>query len=113
MPMDRFCEPNYETGKPIRWRIERQGQKPFGVAAIYEYWKDANGQWIPSFSLLTVNADAHPIMGQFHPDNDEKRSVVVIERESYDAWLNATMDEAMTFLAPIPATQFMSAPAPK
>jgi putative SOS response-associated peptidase YedK len=37
----------------------------------------------------------------------------VIERESYDAWLNATMDEAMTFLAPIPATQFMSAPAPK
>ena len=113
VPMDWFYEPNYETGRPIRWRIERQDQKPFGVAAIYDYWKNPQGQWIALFSLLTVNADRHPIMGQFHPVNDEKRSVVVIAPESYDDWLHATTDEVMTFLAPIPSTQFTSAPAPK
>ena len=113
VPMDRFYEPNYETGKPIRWRIECQDQKPFGVAAIYDYWKNPEGTWIASFSLLTVNADGHPVMGQFHPVNDEKRSIVVIEPESYDDWLNATTDEAISFLAPIPATQFTSAPAPR
>ena len=113
VPMDRFYEPNYETGKPIRWRIERQDQKPFGVAAIYDYWKNPEGTWIASFSLLTVNAEGHPVMGQFHPVNDEKRSIVVIEPESYDDWLNATTDEAISFLAPIPSTQFASVPAPK
>lgn len=113
VPMDRFYEPHYATGKPIRWRIERQDQKPFGVAAIYDYWKDTKGEWIPSFSLLTVNADAHPIMGQFHPTNDEKRSIVVIEPGSYDAWLSATTDEAITYLAPLPANAFTTAPAPK
>jgi putative SOS response-associated peptidase YedK len=113
VPMDRFYEPNYETGKPIRWRIERQDHKPFGVAAIYDYWKNSKGEWIPSFSLLTVNADAHPIMGRFHPVNDEKRSIVVIEPESYDDWLNATTDEAITYFAPVPSDSFATAPAPK
>ncbi len=113
VPMDRFYEPNYETGKPIRWRIELQDQKPFGVAAIYEYWKNPNGEWIPSFSLLTVNANSHPIMGKFHPANDEKRSVVVIEPDSFDDWLNATTDEAVTFFAPVSVNKFISAPAPK
>lgn len=113
VPMDRFYEPNYETGKPIRWRIERQDQKPFGVAAIYDYWKNPEGTWIASFSLLTVNADGHPVMGRFHPANDEKRSVVVIESEFYDDWLGATTDEAVTYLAPVSADTFTTAPAPK
>ena len=51
VPMNLFYEPNYESGKPIRWKIERQDQKPFGVAAIYDYWKDPKGEWITSFSL--------------------------------------------------------------
>jgi putative SOS response-associated peptidase YedK len=113
VPMDRFYEPNYETGKPIRWRIERQDHKPFGVAAIYDYWKNSKGERILSFSLLTVNADAHAIMGRFHPVNDEKRSIVVIEPESYDDWLNATTDEAITYFAPVPADSFATAPVPK
>ncbi len=113
VPMDRFYEPNYASGKPMRWRIERQDQKPFGVAAIYDYWKGPKGAWITSFSLLTVNADAHPIMGQFHPTNDEKRSIVVIAPDAYDDWLLATTDEAISFFAPVPTEEFISAPAPK
>jgi putative SOS response-associated peptidase YedK len=83
------------------------------VAAIYDYWKDPKGDWIPSFSLLTINADAHPIMGQFHPANDEKRSIAVIEPESFDDWVCATTEEATTYFAPVSSKAFPTAPAPK
>ena len=111
--MDAFYEPNYETGKPVRWRIERQDQKPFGIAAIYDAWKNPAGQWIPSFSLITVNADQHPVMGRFHAAGDEKRSIVVIEPDSYGDWLRATTEHAVTYFAPVPAELFPTSAAPK
>ena len=111
--MDGFYEPNYESGKPIRWRIERQDQKPFGVAGIYDFWKNSAGEWIPSFSLLTVNADNHMLMNQFHAPGDEKRSLIVVDPDSCDEWLRTTTDEAMTFSAPVPAHTFTALKAPK
>ena len=113
VPMDAFYEPNYETGKPIRWRIERQDQKPFGVAAIYDHWKNPAGEWIPSFSLITVNADLHPVMGRFHAPGDEKRSIIVIDSDHYGNWLRASTDEAVTYFAPLPADTFTTLAAPK
>ena len=113
VPMAAFYEPNYETGKPIRWRIERKDQKPFGVAAIYDHWKNPNGEWIPSFSLITVNADPHPVMGRFHAPGDEKRSIIVIDRDNYADWLRASTDEAVTYFSPIPADTFTTLAAPK
>ena len=113
VPMDAFFEPNYETGKPVRWRIEREDQAPFGVAAIYDYWKSPSEDWIASFSLLTVNADHHPVMGRFHPPGDEKRSIVAIDPEFYDSWLTATTDAALTFFAPVSDTSFTTRPDPK
>ena len=113
VPMDAFYEPNYETGKPIRWRIERQDREPFGVAAIYDHWKNPNGEWIPSFSLITVNADLHPVMGRFHAAGDEKRSIVVIDPDNYGNWLRASTDEAVTYFAPIPADTFTTLASPK
>jgi putative SOS response-associated peptidase YedK len=113
VPMDAFYEPNYETGKPVRWRIEREDHAPFGVAAIYDYWKSPSEDWITSFSLLTVNADDHPVMHRFHPPGDEKRSIVAIDPAFYDDWLKATTDEALSFFAPIAANAFTTVPDPK
>lgn len=36
-----------------------------------------------SLSMLTVNADEHPLMRRFHKPGDEKRSVVVLDRADY------------------------------
>ena len=113
VPMNAFYEPNYESGKPVRWRIERKDHAPFGVAAIYDYWKSPTDDWITSFSLLTVNADDHPVMGRFHPPGDEKRSIVAIDPACYGDWLKATTDEALSFFAPIAANAFTTAPDPK
>ena len=113
VPMNAFYEPNYESGKPVRWRIERQDRAPFGVAAIYDYWKNPTGDWITSFSLLTVNADNHRVMGRFHAPSDEKRSIVAINPPFFDEWLTASTDEALSFFAPVVAASFTTVPDPK
>jgi putative SOS response-associated peptidase YedK len=112
VPMQAFYEPSYATGNPIRWRIERNDRAPFAVAAIYDTWKNLTGEIVTSFSMLTVNADGHPVMGKFHRPGDEKRSLVVVDRESVSNWLRASTDLAVTYLSAIPASQFEAAPAP-
>ena len=56
-----------------------------------------------SFTLLTINADDHPMMKNFHRPGDEKRSVVVLPPERYDDWLAASAQDSMDFLRPISA----------
>ena len=78
VPMAGFYEPDYATGKPIRWRIMREDQQPFTVAALLDYWRGADSAGLTSFSLLTIHADGHPVMGRFHAPGDEKRSLVIL-----------------------------------
>lgn len=113
VPMAAFYEPDYETGKPVRWKIERQDQRVFTVAAIWDYWKKPTGEGLHSFSMLTINADDHPVMGRFHPHGDEKRSLVIVPPDHRDAWLRATPDQASSFLVPMPADEFTAAPSPR
>jgi putative SOS response-associated peptidase YedK len=48
--------------------------------------------------MLTVNADAHPVMNQFHKPGDEKRTPLVLDPSQFEAWLSATPDEAQAML---------------
>ena len=69
--MDNFYEPNWETGKAVRWGIERADNQPIAVASIWERFIDKEtGEIVFSFSMLTVNADGHPVMKHFHKPND-------------------------------------------
>lgn len=110
VPMQAFFEPDYATGKPVRWRIERRDGDPFTVAALWDIWKPKDGETLHSFSMLTINADGHPVMGRFHAPGNEKRSLVVVPPESRSAWLQN--DDPRAFLDPIAADQFTCAPAP-
>jgi putative SOS response-associated peptidase YedK len=99
IPVESFYEPCYETGKPIRWRIGRADGEPFALAGIWERRLGDEGPAHWSFSMLTVNADGHPLMQRFHKPTDEKRSVVVLDPEDYEGWLNArTEAEARSYL---------------
>jgi putative SOS response-associated peptidase YedK len=111
--MAGFYEPDYETGKPIRWRIERQDQDMFTVAAIWDYWRSPDDSGLTSFSMLTINADGHAVMGRFHAPGDEKRSLVIIPPGHREGWLNATAKEAESYLTPMPAAEFTARPDPK
>jgi putative SOS response-associated peptidase YedK len=99
VPMEQFFEPCWETGKAVQWRIFRTDDEPFTVAGIWESWTDRDtGEIVKSFSMLTINADGHPVMGRFHRPADEKRSLVIVPPELRNDWLNTSAEEAPKFL---------------
>lgn len=114
VPMAAFFEPNWESGKAVRWRIERADSSCFAVAALWDRWVNrATGEAELSFSLLTINADAHPLMRRFHRPRSEKRMIAILRPEEYDAWLHATAEFARTFLQPYPAEGLAAEPQPR
>jgi len=96
VPVDTFYEPKYIDGKSHWYAISREDGDPFTVAAIYD---DAiiEGEKVRSFSMLTINANQHSFMKQFHNPNDEKRSIIVIPEESRQDWLHCDHEEANEF----------------
>jgi putative SOS response-associated peptidase YedK len=111
---DNFYEPNYETGKAVRWRIQAQEPSPFGIAGIWDKWTDpATGEVVVSFSMLTVNADEHEVLRQFHKTGDEKRTPVLIPQELYFEWLGADIPTANQMLSWLNMPALQAAPQPK
>jgi putative SOS response-associated peptidase YedK len=113
-PMSAFFEPNWETGEHVRWKIGMEDQADFAVAGLWRQWTEADGSMSYAFTQITINADEHPLMRRFHRSNDEKRSLVILPTEDYDAWLTCRDPEvARSFLLPFPAERMAAMPAPK
>lgn len=114
IPADAIYEPNYETGKAVRWKIESAIDEPLGIAGIWEYKSNGpDGQPLFSFSMLTINADDHPLMRRFHRPEDEKRMVVILRPEEYNSWLHAPTEQLGSFLQQYSSEYLRAEPAPK
>jgi putative SOS response-associated peptidase YedK len=112
IPCASFYEPNWETGKAVRWQIGMPDRKPFAIAGLWRAWEEPEGVAL-SFTMLTVNADEHPLMRRFHRPGAEKRSVVILRPEEYGDWLGArSTDEARSFLNLFPAEEMAAEPKP-
>ena len=106
IPADLFLEPYWGTGKNIWWQFARADGAPWMIAGLWSEWTDREtGEVIPNYTMVTMNADDHPLMRLMHrPDHtrpetqQDKRSVVPLERSAWDAWMNGTADEAMASL---------------
>lgn len=95
---DCFFEPCYESGKAVRWRIALDSGEPMGIAGLWQRWQDPMTQHVlASFTMLTINADGHPVMSRMHKPDDEKRTPVVLPRASFDDWLNTSPDHARQY----------------
>jgi len=68
---------------------------------------------VVSFSMLTVNADEHPVMRQFHKPEDEKRTPVIITPELHDSWLSADPERAVELMTWAHMPELKAAPAPR
>lgn len=113
IPCRSFFEPGYETGKPVRWRIALAGNEPTAVAGLWREWDEPDGGKSLSFTMLTLNADDHPLMRRFHKPGDEKRSVVMVRPNAYEDWLRCrNTDEARSFLQLYPAGEMQAEPFP-
>lgn len=97
IPADHIYEPNWESGKAVRWAIYQNGGVPMGIAGIYRKWTSPEGMTRGTFAMLTVNADDHPLMKRFHKPGDEKRMVVILDRAEYGPWLTCSVDDAPQF----------------
>jgi putative SOS response-associated peptidase YedK len=97
VPAECFFEPSWESGQCVRWRIGQAGEVPLGIAGIWTSWRHPDGREMATFAMLTVNADAHPLMRRFHRPGEEKRMVVILDPEDYAAWLSCPVAEASRF----------------
>ncbi|MBC7984843.1 MAG: SOS response-associated peptidase family protein [Candidatus Obscuribacterales bacterium] len=113
IPCEAFYEPNYESGKAVRWRISMADGEPFGIAGIWEWWPGTGDGDLLSFSMLTINANEHPLMRRFHRPDDEKRSVVILEPAHYEDWLHTTPEDAPKFFGAFPANRMAAEVDPR
>jgi putative SOS response-associated peptidase YedK len=119
IPALAFFEPNWESGKHVPWCFRRTDGEPWGLAGLWNAWVDpATGEVVESYTLLTLNADAHPLMRRMHrpdpqrpPGMQDKRSVVPIELADVDTWLAAPPAEAAALVKLAPVELFDAAPA--
>ena len=103
IPAQAIYEPDWRSGKAIPTRLEWSDGRPMGIAGLWSAWKSPQGEWVHSYTMLTTNADTHPLMNQFHKPTDEKRMVVVLPESVYDEWLVATAERSEQFLVPFAA----------
>ncbi|WP_434660780.1 SOS response-associated peptidase family protein [Paraburkholderia sp. A3BS-1L] len=115
IPCEAFYEPNYESGKAVRWRINMASGEPFAIAGLWREWNEGEEGKAFSFTMLTVNSSDHPLMRRFHKPGDEKRSVVIVRPTDYEGWLGSrSTDEARSFLNlfPVERMHAEACPAP-
>jgi putative SOS response-associated peptidase YedK len=113
VPMRAFIEEDWRSGKPVPTRISRVDGKPMGVAGLWESWTGSDGAVIVSFTLLTVNANSHALMGRYQPPGNEKRMLAILNEGAYDAWLSARPDKAKEFMRAYPANWLTANPVEK
>ena len=114
VPAAVIYEPSYETGRAERFGITSIDGAPLGIAGIWEFKKESdNGMLLWSYSMLTINADDHPLMQRFHKPDDEKRMLVILPPDQYDAWLHCPVDAAAEFFNAYPAELLQAQLAPR
>jgi putative SOS response-associated peptidase YedK len=117
--MRSFFEPCWEEsahngGKAVRWQIALADQASFAVAGLWERWvQPQDGVVVDSFTLLTVNADSHALMGRMHRPGEEKRMPVLIAEQDYRSWLGATPQSAAHWMRAWSADGMVGRPAPR
>lgn len=108
IPAWSFDEPCWETGRNVWWRFSSPEQGGvLAIAGLWATWLDrSTGEMLESYTMLTINADPHPLMSRMHkpdpklsPDKQDKRSLVLIPPAQIDVWLAGSSAEARAMLA--------------
>jgi putative SOS response-associated peptidase YedK len=100
IPVQAFYEPDWRSGKALSTALSRHDGKVMGLAGLWNCWKDNHSDLIFSFTMITINADNHPLLNKFHKVEEEKRMVVVLQENEYQNWLDADYRDRDSFLKP-------------
>ncbi len=118
IPAVSFDEPCWETGRNVWWTFRRADGEPWGLAGLWNTWVDpATGEVLESYTMLTLNADGHPLMRRMHkpdpklgPDQQDKRSVIPIVQNDVDQWLHGSLEQCSALLRLAPSDTFDARP---
>lgn len=66
---------------------------------IYDEVTHTDGWKMFAMAMLTVNADNHEFMRQFHKPGEEKRMVVILDPKNYAEWLTCPLSEADKYMS--------------
>ena len=73
------------------------------IAGLWDSRLGPNGDEQLSFTMLTINAENHDLMRNFHRPNKEKRMIVILPSSSIEPWLKATPEQSQEYLLAYPA----------
>jgi putative SOS response-associated peptidase YedK len=86
IPADGFYEWQKKGKTKQPYCFEVNDGSLFAFAGLWDRWKDPNGQWIKSCSILTTTPNALTA-----PDHD--RMPVILDPDIYDLWLDPGMKD--------------------
>lgn len=70
IPAPSYDEPYYPNGlagKSVWWRFRRADGLSWALAGVWNDWTDPDtGEVVSSYSMLTMNCDAHPLLKLMH-----------------------------------------------
>jgi putative SOS response-associated peptidase YedK len=100
VPMDSFFQK--DTGGK-RYAISRRDGQPFGVAGIWENWRDPlTGKWERTFAVVTV--PANELVAQIHD-----RMLAILPNDRFVRWLSDEADPR-ELLVPFPVDELAVSP---
>ncbi len=82
IPADAFYEWTPVAGYRQPYCIRLADNGPFGMAGLWEDWKDPNGETVESCTIITAEANA--LIARLH-----ERMPLIAAPDDYDAWLGA------------------------
>jgi putative SOS response-associated peptidase YedK len=86
VPADGFYEWQRKGKAKQPFCFEVNNGELFAFAGLWDRWKDPNGKWIKSCSILTTTANA--VTSSVHD-----RMPVILEPDCYDLWLDPGMHD--------------------
>jgi putative SOS response-associated peptidase YedK len=95
LPVDGFYEWMATKGGKQPYAIAMKDRSPFGIAGIWENWKNPEGEWVRTFALLTT--PANELVSRIHD-----RMPAILKPQDYERWLGPEPDPAQ-LLAPFPS----------
>ncbi|KVE53313.1 SOS response-associated peptidase family protein [Burkholderia vietnamiensis] len=92
---------NWALGPCVWQRISVVDRLTMCVAGIWRTLANQDGAEHHVMSMITVNADGHPLMSHMHKPADEKRSVVILRPDDWEEWLTTSNVEAARAMLPL------------
>lgn len=84
---DGFYEWITIDGRKQPYLVRRRDRAPFAFAGLWSFWRDPEGQGVPSCTIVTTEANAD--LAAIHP-----RMPVVLEEADHAKWLDVAADAA-------------------